>query len=52
MGPHIAHIFLSFDFSDQGHLAISIEARKPRDEGFSTVKGFFRQYELVLRGGG
>lgn len=46
MGPQIAHIFLSFDFGDQGHLAISIEARKPKNEGFSTVKGFFRQYEL------
>ncbi len=46
MGPQIAHIFLSFDFSGQGHLAISIEARKPQREGFSTLKGFFRQYEL------
>jgi hypothetical protein len=46
MGPQIAHIFLSFGFAGQDHLAISIEARKPRGEGFSTLKGFFRQYEL------
>ena len=46
MGPQIAHIFLSFGFGGRDHLAISIEARKLRDEGFSTVKGFFRQYEL------
>jgi len=46
MGPQIAHIFLSFEFSGQGRVAISIEARKPRNEGFSTLKGFFRQYEL------
>ena len=46
MGPHVAHIFLSFGFAGQSYLAISIEARKPRGEGFSTVKGFFRQYEL------
>lgn len=46
MGPQIAHIFVSFGFGDRDHLAISIEARKPRGEGFSTVKGFFRQYEL------
>jgi hypothetical protein len=46
MGPQIAHIFLSFGFGDHDHLAISIEARKPAGEGFSTLKGFFRQYEL------
>jgi hypothetical protein len=46
MGPQIAHIFLSFGFADGAHLAFSIEARKPAGEGFSTVKGFFRQYEL------
>ncbi|WP_372521872.1 DUF4105 domain-containing protein [Sulfuricaulis sp.] len=46
MGPAIAHIFLSFDFQGGDHLAISIETRKERGEGYSTVKGFFRQYEL------
>lgn len=46
MGPAIAHIFLSFDFGDDDHLAISIETRKERGEGFSSIKGFFRQYEL------
>ena len=46
MGPAIAHVFLSFAFSDGEHLAVSIEARKEKGEGYSTVKGFFRQYEL------
>jgi hypothetical protein len=46
MGPAIAHVFLSFGFGDQGHVAISIEARKERGEGYSSVQGFFRQYEL------
>lgn len=46
MGPAIAHIFLSFGFSTGDHLAVSIEARKERGEGYSTVQGFFRQYEL------
>jgi len=46
MGPHIAHIFLSFAFAGGDHLAISIEARKEKGEGYSTVNGFFRQYEL------
>ena len=32
---------------DQQDLAISIEVRKPKGEGYSTLKGFFRQYELV-----
>jgi hypothetical protein len=46
MGPHIAHVFLSFAFADDQHLAISIETRKEKGEGYSTVKGFFKQYEL------
>jgi hypothetical protein len=46
MGPAIAHVLLSFGFAGGDHLAISIEARKEKGEGYSTVKGFFRQYEL------
>lgn len=46
MGPAIAHIFLSFDFGEGDHLAVSIETRKEKGEGYSTLKGFFRQYEL------
>lgn len=46
MGPAIAHVFVSFAFAGDGHLAISIEARKEKGEGYSTLKGFFRQYEL------
>ncbi len=46
MGPMIAHIFLTFGFGDD-HLAISIEARKESTEGYSSIKGFFKQYELI-----
>ncbi len=46
MGPTIAHVFLSFGFAGGDHLAISIEARKERGEGYSSIKGFFKQYEL------
>jgi hypothetical protein len=46
MGPAVAHIFLSFAFEGGEHLAVSIETRKEKGEGYSTVKGFFRQYEL------
>jgi len=46
MGPAIAHVFLSFSFTDGQRLAISIETRKEKGEAYSTLKGFFRQYEL------
>lgn len=46
MGPAIAHVFVSFAFAGGDHLAVSIEARKEKSEGYSTIKGFFRQYEL------
>jgi hypothetical protein len=48
MGPAIAHLFVSFDFGDDGKVAISIEARKSQGEGYSSVLGFFRHYELVF----
>jgi hypothetical protein len=47
MGPAIAHTILSFNFGEQGHLAVSIETRKQLNEQYSTLKGFFRQYELI-----
>lgn len=47
MGPAIAHIIISFDFGEHNHLAISIEARKEEGESYSTIKGFFRQFELI-----
>jgi hypothetical protein len=46
MGPAIAHTFVSFAFAGGDHLAISIETRKEKTEAYSTIKGFFRQYEL------
>lgn len=46
MGPAIAHLFLTFGFGED-RLAISVEARKERTEAYSSIKGFFRQYELI-----
>ena len=46
MGPNIAHTFLSFSFSDNKHLAISIEARKEVGESYSMIRGFFKDSEL------
>ncbi|WP_411728032.1 DUF4105 domain-containing protein [Methyloglobulus sp.] len=47
MGLAIAHTIMSFNFGEKEYLAISIEARKELNEGYSTIKGFFRQYELM-----
>jgi Domain of unknown function (DUF4105) len=46
MGPAIAHLFLSFGFGDD-HVAVSVEARKEKGEGYSSVQGFFKRYELI-----
>jgi hypothetical protein len=47
MGPAIAHVFVSFGFAGDDYLAISIEVRKRKGKGYSTLEGFFRQYELI-----
>ena len=43
----IAHTMLSFGFSDGRHLCISIETRKEKNEQYSALRGFFKQYELT-----
>ncbi len=43
----LAHTMLSFDFGDQGHLAVSAEVRKERGEKFDPVRGLLGQYELM-----
>jgi hypothetical protein len=47
LGPAIAHTIISFNFGNKDYLAVSIEARKELGEAYSTIKGFFRQYELT-----
>jgi hypothetical protein len=44
---HVVHTMISFGFNDRDYVAVSIEARKEQGEGYSTLKGFFRQYELI-----
>jgi hypothetical protein len=46
MGDAIAHIMVSFGFAGD-HVAISIETRKEKDEAYSSIAGFFKQYELI-----
>ena len=46
MGPAIAHVFLSFGFTDGSHVAVSIETRREQGQAYSSIAGFFRQYTL------
>jgi hypothetical protein len=45
--PWIAHPIASFQFSDSLPLAFSIETRKVVGQSYSTLAGFYRQYELI-----
>jgi hypothetical protein len=45
--PSIAHTMLSFGFEGDGIVCFSVETRKEIGEAYSTIKGFFRQYELA-----
>lgn len=47
MGDVIAHVIASFGFADKDFLAVSIETRKEIGESYSTIDGFFRNYELT-----
>lgn len=43
----IAHIMVSFGFNNRDFIAFSIETRKEVGESYSTLDGFFRNYELT-----
>ncbi len=45
-GKAVAHIMVSFGFQDKDYLAVSVETHKEKGERYSTLAGFFRQYEL------
>jgi hypothetical protein len=45
--PAIAHTMLSFGFADGDYLCFSIETRMEKGESFSTIAGFFRQFEIT-----
>jgi hypothetical protein len=46
--PLIAHTMMSFGFADGEHVCFSIETRNEQGEGYSALKGLFRQFELTL----
>jgi hypothetical protein len=48
MGEAIAHTIVSFGFDNGERLAFSIETRKESDESYSSIAGFFKQYELAI----
>ena len=45
-GDAIARVMLSFGFAGD-HVAVSIETRKKKGEAYSSIAGFFKQYELI-----
>jgi len=45
--PFIAHTMLSFGFAGGEYVCFSIETRKEVGEEYSSIKGFFKQYELT-----
>lgn len=47
----IAHTMLSFEFTSQPPVVISLEARKEIGENYSATKGLFNQYELLYMWG-
>ncbi|WP_199224816.1 DUF4105 domain-containing protein [Falsochrobactrum shanghaiense] len=47
-GPAIAHTLLSFGFEDGRHVVFSGEIRKEHHEVYSSIGGFFREFELAM----
>ena len=44
----IAHTIVSFGFQDGSRLAFSIEIRREGCEAYSTLAGFFKQYDVAI----
>ncbi len=44
----IAHAMISFGFDDGEHVVFSVEIRKKRGEQYSSIGGFFKQFETIL----
>lgn len=49
--PLIAHTLVSFGFNEGRYVVFSVSIRKERDEEYSSIAGFFKQYELALIAG-
>ena len=49
--PWIAHPIVIFRFKNASPLAFSIETRREKEEVYSALGGFFRQYEQIVLAG-
>ena len=47
-GPSIAHAQFAFCFDDGEPVVFSVEVRRQRDQTFSEIGGFFKQFELCI----
>jgi hypothetical protein len=47
-GWAIAHMLVSFGFSDGQHVAFSVEVRREKNKTYSEVGGFFKKYGLSI----
>ena len=47
-GPAIAHVLFSFGFDDGQQVVFSVEIRRERQEQFSEIGGFFKEFELSV----
>jgi hypothetical protein len=43
----VAHTYFVFDFQDQSTVAVSVESRRERGEGYDSIHGLFNEYELI-----
>jgi uncharacterized protein DUF4105 len=46
--PGISHALLSFGFADGAHVVFSVEIRRKRGQSFSSIGGFFKQFERTI----
>lgn len=46
--PAIAHVMVSFGFTDGRQLVFTVETRKEVGESYSEVGGFFKEFELSI----
>jgi hypothetical protein len=44
----IAHVLISFGFDNGNHVVFSVEIRPDKDESFSEIGGFFKEFELSI----
>jgi hypothetical protein len=46
--PSIAHMLISFGFGGNDYVVFSVEIRREKDQTFSEIGGFFKEFELVV----